>query len=264
MTRLTRGYFPFHPLTSLFPLGVNEGTAGDGTPLPALRPEHPLPSPTRSPVGCSPPSWALPHFWGVLCLRRPPFVSPACRGMLCGFGAVCERSPADPSQASCVCKKTACPVVVAPVCGSDYSTYSNECELEKAQCNQQRRIKVISKGPCGEHRAGAGARRRGGCRAGDASHPTAVLRCWGCSWVAGHGPVGKRQGEKDQQGVRSGHGDVPRVLWRWRPAGSSPLAASSASPPRLTPAAACARAGWADESPSPGWHSAAGSRELCK
>lgn len=77
-------------------------------------------------------------------------VPAACRGMLCGFGAVCERSPTDPSQASCVCKKTACPVVVAPVCGSDYSTYSNECELEKAQCNQQRRIKVISKGPCGE------------------------------------------------------------------------------------------------------------------
>lgn len=74
--------------------------------------------------------------------------------MLCGFGAVCERSPTDPSQASCVCKKTACPVVVAPVCGSDYSTYSNECELEKAQCNQQRRIKVISKGPCGEHKPG--------------------------------------------------------------------------------------------------------------
>uniref|UniRef100_A0A7M4E379 Agrin n=1 Tax=Crocodylus porosus TaxID=8502 RepID=A0A7M4E379_CROPO len=73
----------------------------------------------------------------------------ACRGMLCGFGAVCERSPTDPSQASCVCKKTVCPSVVAPVCGSDYSTYSNECELEKAQCNQQRRIKVISKGPCG-------------------------------------------------------------------------------------------------------------------
>uniref|UniRef100_A0A8B9E6E2 Agrin n=1 Tax=Anser cygnoides TaxID=8845 RepID=A0A8B9E6E2_ANSCY len=82
------------------------------------------------------------------CSRALLHVS-ACRGMLCGFGAVCERSPADPSQASCVCKKTACPVVVAPVCGSDYSTYSNECELEKAQCNQQRRIKVISKGPCG-------------------------------------------------------------------------------------------------------------------
>uniref|UniRef100_A0A8C5SU41 Kazal-like domain-containing protein n=1 Tax=Laticauda laticaudata TaxID=8630 RepID=A0A8C5SU41_LATLA len=43
-----------------------------------------------------------------------------------------------------------CPSVVAPVCGSDYSTYSNECELEKAQCNQQRRIKVMSKGACGK------------------------------------------------------------------------------------------------------------------
>ncbi|XP_030042069.1 agrin isoform X2 [Microcaecilia unicolor] len=72
-----------------------------------------------------------------------------CRGMLCGFGAVCEKSATDPSQASCICKKTTCPSVVAPVCGSDYSTYSNECELERAQCNQQRRIKVISQGPCG-------------------------------------------------------------------------------------------------------------------
>ncbi|XP_010003562.1 PREDICTED: agrin [Chaetura pelagica] len=81
--------------------------------------------------------------------QTPPTPRDACRGMLCGFGALCERSSTDPSQASCVCKKTACPVVVAPVCGSDYSTYSNECELEKAQCNQQRRIKVISKGPCG-------------------------------------------------------------------------------------------------------------------
>ncbi|KAL8198389.1 UNVERIFIED_CONTAM: hypothetical protein K2H54_008563 [Gekko kuhli] len=72
-----------------------------------------------------------------------------CRGVLCGFGAVCERSPTDSSQGVCICKKSMCPSVVAPVCGSDYSTYSNECELEKAQCNQQRRIKVISKGACG-------------------------------------------------------------------------------------------------------------------
>uniref|UniRef100_A0A8C7JL72 Agrin n=1 Tax=Oncorhynchus kisutch TaxID=8019 RepID=A0A8C7JL72_ONCKI len=71
-----------------------------------------------------------------------------CRGMLCGFGAVCERKAADPSKAECVCKKMVCPSVVAPVCGSDSSTYSNECELEKAQCNTQRRIKVLRKGPC--------------------------------------------------------------------------------------------------------------------
>uniref|UniRef100_A0A8C5HH54 Agrin n=1 Tax=Gouania willdenowi TaxID=441366 RepID=A0A8C5HH54_GOUWI len=71
-----------------------------------------------------------------------------CRGMLCGFGAMCERDPTDPAKAECVCKRMECPSLVAPVCGSDSSTYSNECELEKAQCNTQRRIKVLRKGPC--------------------------------------------------------------------------------------------------------------------
>uniref|UniRef100_A0A673BNN9 Agrin n=1 Tax=Sphaeramia orbicularis TaxID=375764 RepID=A0A673BNN9_9TELE len=73
---------------------------------------------------------------------------PPNRGMLCGFGAVCERNPTDPSKAECVCKRVDCPSLVAPVCGSDSSTYTNECELEKAQCNTQRRIKVLRKGPC--------------------------------------------------------------------------------------------------------------------
>ncbi|XP_053339274.1 agrin [Clarias gariepinus] len=80
----------------------------------------------------------------------PPHIPPpdGCRGKLCGFGAVCERDSTDPSKGECVCKKMVCPSVVAPVCGSDSSTYSNECELEKAQCNTQRRIKVMRKGSC--------------------------------------------------------------------------------------------------------------------
>ncbi|XP_041860203.1 agrin isoform X2 [Melanotaenia boesemani] len=85
--------------------------------------------------------------------NKPHHFTPAqppdgCRGMLCGFGATCERDQADPAKAECVCKRVECPSLVAPVCGSDSSTYSNECELEKAQCNTQRRIKVLRKGPC--------------------------------------------------------------------------------------------------------------------
>nr|XP_020832364.1 agrin isoform X1 [Phascolarctos cinereus] len=78
--------------------------------------------------------------------QPPPTPPDACRGMLCGFGAVCEQSA---GRATCVCKKGPCPTVVAPVCGSDASTYSNECELQRAQCSQQRRIRVVSRGPCG-------------------------------------------------------------------------------------------------------------------
>ncbi|XP_057605475.1 agrin isoform X2 [Hippopotamus amphibius kiboko] len=79
----------------------------------------------------------------------PPTPPDACRGMLCGFGAVCEPSAEEPGGASCVCKRSACPSVVAPVCGSDASTYSNECELQRAQCSQQRRIRLLRRGPCG-------------------------------------------------------------------------------------------------------------------
>ncbi|XP_040843676.1 agrin isoform X2 [Ochotona curzoniae] len=81
----------------------------------------------------------------------PPTPADACRGVLCGFGAVCEPSTEQPGRASCVCPPRACPAVVAPVCGSDASTYSNECELQRVQCNQQRRIRLLRRGPCGAH-----------------------------------------------------------------------------------------------------------------
>lgn len=135
--------------------------------------------------------------------------------MLCGFGAVCERSPTDPSQASCVCKKTACPVVVAPVCGSDYSTYSNECELEKAQCNQQRRIKVISKGPCGEHKAGLRPLLQMDVQGwGCSSKSHSIVWGWRCSEDKADG---KGQGENHQQClIISRQADGLRALQRCR------------------------------------------------
>ncbi|TMS16867.1 Agrin [Larimichthys crocea] len=45
---------------------------------------------------------------------KPPHFTPAqtpdgCRGMLCGFGAVCERDLTDPAKAECVCKRVECP-----------------------------------------------------------------------------------------------------------------------------------------------------------
>ncbi|KAM4572007.1 agrin isoform 3-T3 [Fundulus diaphanus] len=87
--------------------------------------------------------------------NKPPLFTPhppqpldGCRGMLCGFGAVCVRDPNDPAKAKCDCSNFKCPSMVAPVCGSDSSTYFNECELEKAQCEAQRRIKVQRRGPC--------------------------------------------------------------------------------------------------------------------
>lgn len=99
---------------------------------------------------------SYPNFVNVLILIMPMdlcvcvCLPPGCRGKLCGFGAVCERDSTEPSKGVCVCKKMVCPSVVAPVCGSDSSTYSNVCELEKAQCNAQRRIKVMRKGSCGK------------------------------------------------------------------------------------------------------------------
>lgn len=72
--------------------------------------------------------------------------------MQCKFGARCEKG-------FCVCP-TECPLSRDPVCGSDFLTYTNECELQKAACRLGHSLTVHFYGECVEglvpHRAAGG------------------------------------------------------------------------------------------------------------
>lgn len=76
-------------------------------------------------------------------------VADLCENVQCKFGARCEKG-------FCVCP-TECPISRDPVCGSDFLTYSNECELQKAACRMGHSLNVHFYGECSEglvpHRA---------------------------------------------------------------------------------------------------------------
>ncbi|CAK8688854.1 unnamed protein product [Clavelina lepadiformis] len=76
-----------------------------------------------------------------------------CLDVICGFGARCQ---ATDGVANCICSPASCDFqdgdsgeLLTPVCGSDDITYPNLCRLKAAQCQTQRRIRVVSESECG-------------------------------------------------------------------------------------------------------------------
>ncbi|CDW53546.1 agrin [Trichuris trichiura] len=69
-----------------------------------------------------------------------------CERIRCDFKASCQINEGDDSP-ECVCRFQ-CENITKPVCGTDHSTYSNECELYAAQCARQTRIGVLYRQAC--------------------------------------------------------------------------------------------------------------------
>ncbi|KAJ8021428.1 Agrin [Holothuria leucospilota] len=67
-----------------------------------------------------------------------------CDKTTCSFGGVCVM---DGAGMKCSCNMS-CPAMRYAVCGSDETTYGNECQLKEASCEQQAPIVIESHGTC--------------------------------------------------------------------------------------------------------------------
>ena len=52
-------------------------------------------------------------------------------------------------NATCQCNK-ACPLIYAPVCGTDNVTYPNLCVMDSTACEKKEHIQVQYNGECGK------------------------------------------------------------------------------------------------------------------
>lgn len=76
--------------------------------------------------------------------RRPQIEDILCEAHYCAYGRCVSN---DRGQLSCRCPES-CEPMPSPVCGSDNTTYTNECHLIKEGCRRQRPLFVTKEAPC--------------------------------------------------------------------------------------------------------------------